>query len=113
MTKTKKRATATIATMLRMREELRRRIEREAKNNERSLNSEMVARLEASFAKDDAELTASKVLNAVLEHSDGSRKWVGAVAKLWENSRQQIEERPATDDDQNNAGGRLFKRDRL
>jgi hypothetical protein len=94
---TKKKATATIATMLRMREELRRRIEREAKKNERSLNTEMVMRLERSFAKDDEELSASKVLNTVLEHSDGSEKWRDAVARLWE--QKTAAERSAIDDD--------------
>jgi hypothetical protein len=111
-----KKATAIVPTMLRMREELRKRIEREAKKNKRSLNSEMVARLEGSFAKDDAELSASKVLNAVLEHSDGSGKWIDAVAKIWENSRKRIAERPAIDDDeQNKLGDRLplFTRDKL
>jgi hypothetical protein len=49
MAKAKKRATAKVATMLRMREELRNRLDRESKKNDRSMNSEMVARLEGSF----------------------------------------------------------------
>jgi hypothetical protein len=48
----KKKATAIVPTMLRMREEMRLRLEREAKKNVRSLNTEMVMRLEGSFGSE-------------------------------------------------------------
>jgi hypothetical protein len=45
-----KKSTAIVPTMLRMREDLRQRLEREAKKKDHSLNAEMVHRLERSFA---------------------------------------------------------------
>jgi hypothetical protein len=45
-----KKSTAIVPTMLRMREDLRKRLEREAKKRDHSLNSEMVERLEKSFS---------------------------------------------------------------
>jgi Arc-like DNA binding domain len=48
----KKKTTAIVPTMLRMREEMRLRLEREAKKNVRSLNTEMVMRLEGSFSSE-------------------------------------------------------------
>ena len=46
---TVKKPTDIVPTMLRMREEMRKRLEREAKKNSRSLNAEMVGRLDQSF----------------------------------------------------------------
>ena len=40
-----KKSTEIVPTMLRMREEMRKRLEREAKRNDRSLNAEMVERI--------------------------------------------------------------------
>jgi hypothetical protein len=48
-----KKPTEIVPTMLRMREDLRKRLEREAKKRDHSLNAEMVERLEASFVKDE------------------------------------------------------------
>ena len=42
----RRKSTALIPNMIRMREELRKRLEQQAKKNDRSLNSEMVLRLE-------------------------------------------------------------------
>jgi hypothetical protein len=54
-----RKPTDTVTLSLRIREELRRQLEREAKRQERSLNAEIIHRLEQSFRKsDDAELTA-------------------------------------------------------
>src|SRR6266700_5718741 len=49
-----KKSTAIVPTMLRIREDLRKRLEREAKKKDHSLNAEMVERLEQSFV-DDAQ----------------------------------------------------------
>jgi hypothetical protein len=51
-----KKPTAIVPTMLRMREDLRKRLEREAKKKDHSLNAEMVQRLERSFVDDLREL---------------------------------------------------------
>jgi hypothetical protein len=48
-----KKATAIVPTMLRLREDLRKRLEREATKHARSLNAEMVRRLQMSLALDE------------------------------------------------------------
>jgi 16S rRNA C967 or C1407 C5-methylase (RsmB/RsmF family) len=54
----KRKKTDIVPLMLRLREELRGRLESAAKNQERSLNSEIVARLEESFRRSElASLT--------------------------------------------------------
>ena len=45
----RRKSTALVPSMIRMREELRKRLEQQAKKNNRSLNSEMILRLEQSF----------------------------------------------------------------
>jgi hypothetical protein len=70
-----KKATEFIQFKLRIREGLRRQIEREAKKNGRSVNSEAVARLEQSFAqqetadliKDTARATALDTFHLLLK----------------------------------------------
>jgi hypothetical protein len=48
-----RKATEIVPTMLRIREDLRKRLEREAKNNDVSMNQEITDRLERSLAQDD------------------------------------------------------------
>lgn len=50
-----RKTTATVNITLRMREGLRRQIETAAKKEDRSLNEEMVARLEESFKREKAD----------------------------------------------------------
>ena len=51
-----------VPLMLRLSEDLRHRIEREANRNQRSLNAEVVRRLEQSFRNDEsAQLVANTV----------------------------------------------------
>ena len=51
----KRKKTATVQLKLRIREELRRKLEREAKGRKASLNSEMARRLESSFESGTTE----------------------------------------------------------
>ncbi|MBR0901219.1 Arc family DNA-binding protein [Bradyrhizobium liaoningense] len=46
-----RKATDTVALTVRVREELRKRLERESQRNDRSLNNEITTRLENSFAQ--------------------------------------------------------------
>jgi Arc-like DNA binding domain len=60
-----RKATAIVQLKVRLREDLRRRLEREANRRKDSINNEIVQRLEQSFLVPDvAEATA----NAVMEH---------------------------------------------
>jgi hypothetical protein len=72
-----KKATAIVPTMLRMREELRRRLEREAKKNERSLNAEMVGRLEQSFD----EQRNSAILDLLVNNDNVSSAVLRQIAR--------------------------------
>jgi Arc-like DNA binding domain len=50
-----RKPTDTVQLKLRFYEKLRRRLEREAEENKRSMNAEIIDRLEKSFAKEDAK----------------------------------------------------------
>ena len=65
-----KKSTAIVPTMLRMREDLRKRLEREAKKKDHSLNAEMVERLEQSFV-DDAQNQRELAIIKMMMESDG------------------------------------------
>jgi hypothetical protein len=65
-----KKATAIVPTMLRMREELRKRLEREAKKSGRSLNAEMVGRLELSFTIDEEARSRDSAIIDMLVNND-------------------------------------------
>lgn len=65
-----KKSTAIVPTMLRMREDLRKRLEREAKKKDHSLNAEMVARLEQSFVDDEQNKRELAIIKMMME-SDG------------------------------------------
>jgi hypothetical protein len=58
-----KKANKVVPIMLRMPDELRKRLEREIKTSKRSLNGEMVLRLEQSFAREDAALQEGAFLD--------------------------------------------------
>ncbi|MGZ5261963.1 MAG: Arc family DNA-binding protein, partial [Burkholderiales bacterium] len=64
-------------TMLRMREELRKRLEREAKKSGRSLNAEMVGRLEQSFTVD----RNSSIIDAIIDMLVDDDNVSGAVLR--------------------------------
>jgi flagellar motor switch protein FliG len=53
-----------VPLMLRLPEDLRRRIEREATRNQRSLNAEVVRRLEDSFRSEDSAQLIDKTAKA-------------------------------------------------
>jgi hypothetical protein len=82
MAKAKKRATAKVATMLRMREELRNRLDREAKKNDRSMNTEMVARLEGSFVNADDTRRDSQILKMLVGFSSENDQMTQMVIHL-------------------------------
>ena len=65
-----KKATAIVPTMLRIREDLRKRLEREAKKKDHSLNAEMVERLEQSFVDDAQNQRDLAIVNMMMD-SDG------------------------------------------
>lgn len=60
-----RKPTDIIQVNLRLREDMRRRLAREAEKNNRSINAEMVARLEASFAAESR--TAMELLEDLRE----------------------------------------------
>ena len=71
-----KKSTAIVPTMLRIREDLRKRLEREAKKRDHSLNAEMVERLEKSFAasRDGA------IIDMLVRNDEASAKLLRAIA---------------------------------
>jgi hypothetical protein len=56
-----RKPTDTAIFSLRIREELRKRIEREAQRQERSMNTEIIERLEESFRREDNDAGARRV----------------------------------------------------
>jgi hypothetical protein len=75
-----KKSTAIVPTMLRIREDLRKRLEREAKKRDHSLNAEMAERLEKSFA-DEAQATRdSAIVDLLTNHNDISGKLLRDIA---------------------------------
>src|SRR5262249_5932975 len=105
----KRKKTDIVPLMLRLREELRGRLESAAKNQERSLNSEIVARLEESFRRSElASLTEN------VRELSSFREWVSEPltelleTMLWERSAE-LYERAEEDD----ARGRTDSAERL
>jgi hypothetical protein len=62
-----RKPTDTAHLNLRYPEALRRRLERAGKNNDRSLNSEIVHRLEQSFRREDSEPLQDVILEGMLK----------------------------------------------
>ena len=73
-----KKPTEIVPTMLRIREDLRKRLEREAKKRDHSLNAEMVERLEASFVKDAKELRDSAIVDMMVDNDS----WKGNAVRI-------------------------------
>jgi Arc-like DNA binding domain len=74
-----KKSTDIVPTMLRLREGLRKRLEREAKNNRQSLNAEMVERLEQSFAREQAQARDSDIVDMLIGPTNMNRnllRWI-------------------------------------
>lgn len=71
-----KKSTAIVPTMLRIREDLRKRLEREAKKRDHSLNAEMAERLEKSFAA----TRDSAIIDMLVRNDDVSSKLLRDIA---------------------------------
>jgi len=68
--------------MTRIPEGLRRRLDREARRNDRSMNSEIIQRLERSFTNEDAAATI-KHLNEMLDAFTRREASLGTVLAGW------------------------------
>ena len=79
-----KKSTAIVPTMLRMREDLRKRLEREAKKKDHSLNAEMVQRLEQSFVDDEQNKREVAIIRMMMESDDISADLMRKIVReLW------------------------------
>jgi hypothetical protein len=79
-----KKSTAIVPTMLRIREDLRKRLEREAKKKDHSLNAEMVERLEQSFVDDAQNQRDLAIIKMMMESDDISVDLMrNIVRELW------------------------------
>jgi hypothetical protein len=83
-----RKSTDTVAITLRIREDLRRRLEREANKNDTSLNAEMEARLESSF-----ELTNTASLIRVLVGGGFHADLLGAIAGVLDGNWKEYPEK--------------------
>lgn len=102
-----RKRTATVNFTLRLREDLRRQIEASAKKEERSLNEEMVQRLEESFRRE----TAAELMGKAQWLLDENGKRLDkaelireeAISEIAEIKKAVIAGRPATEIFPNNA----------
>jgi hypothetical protein len=79
-----KKSTAIVPTMLRIREDLRKRLEREAKKKDHSLNAEMVERLEQSFVDDAQNQRDLAIIKMMMESDDISNDLMRKIVfELW------------------------------
>jgi hypothetical protein len=62
-----RKPTDEVQLKLRFDEKLRRRLAREAERNDRSMNAEIVLRLESSFQQEDTEQLFERALAAIVE----------------------------------------------
>jgi hypothetical protein len=60
----------TVKLNLRFSEELRRKLEKAAERNNQSINSEIVARLDGSFRRDEFKVFVERLLEAVAAGQD-------------------------------------------
>jgi hypothetical protein len=79
-----KKSTEIVPTMLRIREDLRKRLEREAKKKDHSLNAEMVERLEQSFANEAQSMRDSAIIDLLVDR-DKSERWRPFLSLLVKN----------------------------
>jgi len=79
-----KKSTAIVPTMLRIREDLRKRLEREAKKKDHSLNAEMVERLEQSFVDDEQNEREVAIIRMMMDSPDISVDLMKKIVReLW------------------------------
>jgi hypothetical protein len=79
-----KKSTEIVPTMLRIREDLRKRLEREAKKKDHSLNAEMVDRLEQSFVDDEQNQREIAIIRMMMESDDISVDLMRKIVReLW------------------------------
>jgi hypothetical protein len=79
-----KKSTAIVPTMLRIREDLRKRLEREARKRDHSLNAEMVERLEKSFVNQAQASRDTALLDLLVRHDDVSAQLLRDIADaIW------------------------------
>jgi hypothetical protein len=79
-----KKSTEIVPTMLRIREDLRKRLEREAKKKDHSLNAEMVDRLEQSFVEDEQNQREIAIIRMMMESDDISVDLIRKIVReLW------------------------------
>jgi Arc-like DNA binding domain len=83
-----RKPTDIVQLTLRLREDLRRKLERAADKAERSLNIEIIERLEASFAAEAQAQQQSKMILAIetsnqrlLDELKGIKSTIGEIAK--------------------------------
>jgi hypothetical protein len=74
-------------TKVRMQKELKDKLTRSAERNNRTQNGELVARLEASFARDEEELRASTILNMLVAQREPGDTWRDDIKRLWAEGR--------------------------
>ena len=75
-----RKATDTIKLQLRLSERLRRRLEKAAETQERSMNSEIVGRLEASFQAEDWEAKLEAAAERALRKLTPTQRAAAAAA---------------------------------
>jgi hypothetical protein len=75
-----RKATDTIKLQLRLPERLRRRLEKAAETQERSMNSEIVGRLEASFRAEDWEAKLEAAADRALQKLRPTQRAEAAAA---------------------------------
>jgi len=95
-----RKPTEIIALSLRVREELRRRLEGEAKKQRRSLNAEIVHRLEQSLQKEDEAAHMSRIASMAAETLSAAveekliAKWVELRASALQQASQEPQQPP-------------------
>jgi Arc-like DNA binding domain len=117
----KRKRTDIVKLQLRIREGLRGRLESAAKNQERSLNSEIVARLEESFRRSElASLTenvdrlsavyeGARALLARVSSSPALGEWVIREREARQKARALPDQEPELPMPHESAGSRLLK----
>jgi hypothetical protein len=79
-----KKSTEIVPTMLRIREDLRKRLEREAKKRDHSLNAEMAERLEQSFVDSADSERDLRIINMMMDSNDISVDLIRKIVfELW------------------------------
>jgi hypothetical protein len=87
-----RKPTDEVQLKLRFDEKLRRRLEHKAERNNRSMNAEIVLRLESSFQQEDTEQLFERALAAIVEDVQDIKRMMmevtsspraGSLAELW------------------------------